>query len=148
MYAISNASAPFQIIDEDPMQIRLASIMVENQDNALRFYTTVLGFVKNKDIPMGPSFRWLTVSAPEGAEGVELVLEPMAFPPAQTYQKALFAAGIPATAFITNDIHSEYNRLKALGVTFRGEPKSVGPVIVVLFEDTCGNLINLVQPAV
>ena len=86
------------------MQIRLASIMVENQDNALRFYTTILGFVKNKDIPMGPTFRWLTVSAPEGADGVELVLEPMAFPPAQTFQKALFAAGIPATSFITNDI--------------------------------------------
>ena len=128
------------------MQIRLASIMVENQDNALRFYTTILGFVKNKDIPMGPTFRWLTVSAPEGADGVELVLEPMAFPPAQTFQKALFAAGIPATSFITNDIQSEYNRLKALGVTFRGEPKNIGPIIAVLFEDTCGNLINLAQP--
>jgi catechol 2,3-dioxygenase-like lactoylglutathione lyase family enzyme len=122
--------------------------MVENQNNALHFYTTILGFVKNKDIPMGPTFRWLTVSAPEGAEGVELVLEPMAFPPAQAYQRALFAAGIPATAFITNDIHSEYNRLKALGVTFRGEPKNIGPIIAVLFEDACGNLINLAQPAV
>jgi catechol 2,3-dioxygenase-like lactoylglutathione lyase family enzyme len=130
------------------MQIRLASVMVENQDHALRFYTTILGFVKNKDIPMGPTFRWLTVSAPEGAEGVELVLEPTAFPPAQTYQKARFAAGIPATGFITNDIHSEYNRLKSLGVTFRGEPTSMGPITAALFEDTCGNLINLVQPAV
>jgi catechol 2,3-dioxygenase-like lactoylglutathione lyase family enzyme len=120
--------------------------MVENQDNALRFYTTVLGFVKDKDIPMGPTFRWLTVTSPEGAEGVELVLEPMAFPPAQTFQKALFAAGIPATSFITHDIQSEYNRLKALGVTFRGEPKNIGPIIAVLFEDTCGNLINLAQP--
>ncbi len=128
------------------MQIRLASVMVENQDDALRFYTTILGFVKNKDIPMGPTFRWLTVSAPEGAEGVELVLEPMAFPPAHVFQKALFAAGIPATSFITNDIQSEYNRLKALGVTFRGEPKNIGPIIAVLFEDTCGNLINLAQP--
>lgn len=128
------------------MQIRLASIMVDNQENALQFYTTILGFVKNKDIPMGP-FRWLTVSSPEGAEGVELVLEPMGFAPAQTYQKALFAAGIPATAFLTKDIASEYGRLKALGVNFRGEPKSMGPVTVVLFEDTCGNLINLVQPA-
>ncbi len=128
------------------MQIRLASIMVENQDNALRFYTTILGFVKNKDISMG-AFRWLTVSSPQGAEGVELVLEPMAFPPAQTYQKALFAAGIPATAFITSDIIAEHRRLKDLGVTFRGEPKNMGPVTVVLFEDTCGNLINLVQPA-
>ncbi len=120
------------------MQIRIASVMVENQDTALRFYTTILGFVKNKDIPMGPTFRWLTVSAPEGAEGVELVLEPMAFPPAQTYQKALFAAGIPSTAFITNDIQSEYRRLKSIGVTFRGEPTPMGPITAVLFEGTCG----------
>ena len=127
------------------MQIRLASIMVDNQENALRFYTSILGFVKNKDILMG-QFRWLTVSSPEGAEGVELVLEPIGFAPAQTYQQALFAAGSPATAFLTNDIHAEYRRLKALGVRFRGEPKSMGPSIAVLFEDTCGNLINLVQP--
>jgi predicted enzyme related to lactoylglutathione lyase len=130
---------------ETPMQIRLASVMVDNQENALRFYTTVLGFVKNKDIPMGP-FRWLTVSSPEGVEGVELVLEPMGFAPTQTYQKALFAAGVPATAFITNNIDSEYRRLKTLGVSFRGEPKSMGPITAVLFEDTCGNLTNLVQP--
>ena len=91
-------------------------------------------------------FRWLTVSSPEGAEGVELVLEPIGFAPAQAYQQALFAAGIPASAFLTNDIHTEYRRLKALGVSFRGEPKSMGPIIAVLFEDTCGNLINLVQP--
>jgi catechol 2,3-dioxygenase-like lactoylglutathione lyase family enzyme len=129
------------------MQIRLAGVMVENQDTALRFYTTVLGFLKSKDIPMGPSFRWLTVTSPEGAEGVELVLEPMGFPPAQTFQKALFSAGIPATAFLTNDIASEYRRLKSLGVVFRGEPTSMGPITAVLFEDTCGNLINLVQPA-
>ena len=125
------------------MQIRLASVMVENQDKALRFYTTILGFVKSKDIPMG-QFRWLTVTSPEG---VELVLEPMGFPPAQTYQKALFAAGIPATAFITNNVQSEYQRLKALGVSFRGEPKSMGPITAVLFDDTCGNLVNLVQPS-
>lgn len=127
------------------MQIKLASIMVDNQDNALRFYTTILGFVKKEDIPMGP-FRWLTVSSPEGVEGVELVLEPMSFAPAQTYQKALFEAGIPATAFMTSDIHAEYKRLKELGVKLRGEPKSMGPIITVLFEDGCGNLINLVQP--
>ena len=127
------------------MQIRLASISVQDQDQALHFYTTILGFVKCKDIPMGP-FRWLTVTSPEGAEGVELVLEPMGFQPAQTYHKALFEAGIPATAFLTNDIGSEYRRLAALGVRFRGEPTNMGPVTVVLFEDTCGNLINLVQP--
>jgi catechol 2,3-dioxygenase-like lactoylglutathione lyase family enzyme len=128
------------------MQIRLASVLVDNQDNALHFYTTILGFVKSKDLPMGP-FRWLTVSSPEGAEGVELVLEPMGFPPAREFQKALFNAGIPATAFISNDIDAEYRRLKALGVSFRGEPKTMGPIKAVIFEDTCGNLINLVQPA-
>jgi len=128
------------------MQIRIASVMVENQEDALRFYTAILGFVKKQDIPMG-QFRWLTVASPEGAEGVELLLEPMGFAPAQTYQKALFAAGIPATAFITSDIDAEYRRLKESGVRFRGEPTSMGPITAVLFEDTCGNLINLVQPA-
>ena len=128
------------------MQITLASIFVEDQDRALAFYSNVIGFEKKHDIPMG-EFRWLTVCSPEGAAGVELVLEPMAFPPARTYQKALFEAGIPATAFMTKDISAEYSRLKELGVRFRGEPKSMGPITIVLFEDTCGNLINLVQPA-
>jgi len=77
---------------------------------------------------------------------VELVLEPMSFPPAQTFQKALFDAGIPATAFLTSDIQAEFARLKERGVKFRGEPKSMGPIIAVVFEDTCGNLINLGQP--
>jgi predicted enzyme related to lactoylglutathione lyase len=132
---------------EERVQIKLTSVMVLDQDAALQFYTTVLGFEKRADIPMGP-FRWLTVSSPEGVEGVELVLEPMGFPPARVYQKALFEAGVPATAFITNDIGAEFQRLKALGVKFRGEPTSMGPITAVLFEDTCGNLINLVQPAV
>ncbi len=91
-------------------------------------------------------FRWLTVTSPEGAAGVELVLEPMGFLPARVYQKALFDAGIPATAFISRDIKTEVQRLEALGVKFRGEPTKMGPVTAVLFEDTCGNLINLVQP--
>jgi catechol 2,3-dioxygenase-like lactoylglutathione lyase family enzyme len=129
------------------MQIKLASVTVQNQESALLFYTTKLGFVKKMDIPMGP-YRWLTITSPEGVEGVELVLEPLGFPPAVVYQKALFEAGIPATAFITNNIQAEFQRLKALGVTFRGEPKSMGPITAVLFEDTCGNLINLVQPMV
>jgi catechol 2,3-dioxygenase-like lactoylglutathione lyase family enzyme len=128
------------------MQIKITSVMVANQDHALHFYTSILGFTKEKDIPMGP-FRWLTVSSPEGAAGVELVLEPMAFPPARDYQKALFEAGIPATAFITNDIAGEFQRLKERGVHFRGEPAKMGPITAVVFEDTCGNLINLVQPA-
>lgn len=128
------------------MQITLVSLLVENQEQALHFYTSVLGFTKVHDIPMG-TFRWLTVTAPEGIAGVELVLEPMNFPPARVYQKALFEAGVPATAFMSNDIQAEYARLKALGVIFRGEPQRMGPVTVVLFEDTCGNLINLVQRA-
>ena len=128
------------------MQITLSSIMVEDQDRALRFYTDILGFKKKHDIPMG-QFRWLTVTSPEGAAGVELVLEPMAFPPARVYQKALFDAGIPATAFISRDIKAEVQRLESLGVRFRGEPTQMGPITAVLFEDTCGNLINLVQPA-
>jgi predicted enzyme related to lactoylglutathione lyase len=128
------------------MQIKFTSIMVEDQEKALQFYSTVLGFEKMADIPMG-EFRWLTVTSPDGIEGVELVLEPMAFPPARTYQKALFDAGIPATALITNDIAAEVARLKTRGVIFRGEPTNMGLITAVVFEDTCGNLINLVQPA-
>ena len=127
------------------MQIRLTSILVEDQDAALDFYTRVLGFVKQEDLPLG-EYRWLTVVAPDGAEGVELVLEPCAFPPARDYQRALFAAGIPATAFLTADIDAEYRSLKDRGVVFRSEPQASGAVTSVLFDDTCGNLINLVQP--
>ena len=129
------------------MRIHLASIFVDDQDKALSFYVNKLGFKKSKDIPMG-HFRWLTLIAPDGADGVELVLEPASFPPGAAYQRALFEAGIPATAFISTDIATEYARLKNLGVSFRGEPKNMGPITSVLFEDTCGNLINLVRPAV
>lgn len=128
------------------MQIKFISVMVEDQDIALHFYTTVLGFKKMADIPMG-EFRWLTVYSPEGVPGVELVLEPLSFAPARTYQKALFEAGIPALAFITNDMAAEVERLKGLGVKFRGEPADMGLITAVVFEDTCGNLVNLVQPA-
>lgn len=128
------------------MQIKFVSVMVHDQDAALKFYTSVLGFQKMADIPMG-EYRWLTVTSPDGIAGVELVLEPMAFPPSRAYQKALFDAGIPATALITRDIGADVRRLTALGVVFRGEPKQMGPITAVTFEDTCGNLINLVQPA-
>lgn len=127
------------------MQLKFMSLMVSDQESALRFYTDVLGFVKMTDIPMG-KYRWLTVVSKDGIEGVELVLEPMEFPPARVYQKALFDAGIPATAFISTDIQAEYKRLKQLGVIFYGEPEKMGIITSVLFEDTCGNLINLVQP--
>ncbi|HCC78565.1 MAG: glyoxalase [Chloroflexi bacterium GWB2_49_20] len=128
------------------MQIKFFSVIVKDQETALRFYTNVLGFEKMADLPLGES-RWLTVISPDGLEGAELVLEPMSFPPARVYQQALFEAGIPAVAFITKDIHTDYARLKELGVIFRGEPQRMGPITAVLFEDTCGNLINLVQPA-
>jgi len=129
------------------MQLKFMSVMVADQESALRFYTDVLGFEKMADIPMGP-FRWLTVTSPDGIAGVELVLEPLGFPPAKVYQKALFDAGIPAIALITQDIQADYERLLGSGVVFRGPPKNEGMIITAVFEDTCGNLINLVQPTV
>ncbi len=128
------------------MRINLSSIMVDDQERALKFYTDVLGFVKKTDMSIG-EYRWLTVTSPEGPEGIELVLEPMGFPPAKDYQKALYNAGIPIIAFLSSDIQAEYKRLKARGVSFRSEPQTMGAITSVLFEDTCGNLINLVQPA-
>jgi catechol 2,3-dioxygenase-like lactoylglutathione lyase family enzyme len=126
------------------MRISLTSVMVDDQEKALKFYTEVLGFAKRADIPLG-EYRWLTVVSPDGPEGVELVLEPTGFAPARTFQMALFDAGIPVTAFLTDDIQSEFTRLTQRGVVFRGEPVNMGLVSAVLFEDTCGNLINLVQ---
>jgi catechol 2,3-dioxygenase-like lactoylglutathione lyase family enzyme len=128
------------------MQIKFVSVMVEDQERALRFYTDVLGFTKGEDLPIG-EYRWLTVTSPDGVDGVELVLEPLAFPPAREFQKALYDAGVPATAFVTSDIHGEFERLSAAGVRFRGEPLDMGSVTGVMFEDSCGNLIHLVQPA-
>jgi catechol 2,3-dioxygenase-like lactoylglutathione lyase family enzyme len=128
------------------MRIQFCSLMVDDQEKALKFYTEVLGFTKMADIPMG-EYRWLTVVSPEGREGVELVLEPLGFPPAKVYQQALYEAGISITAFLTDDIQAEYDHLKARGVVFRGEPTAMGPITAVDFEDTCGNLVKLVQPA-
>lgn len=126
------------------MQIKFTSVMVDDQEKALQFYTSALGFEKAADIPAGER-RWLTVRSPDGISGVELLLEPMDFAPARAYQKALYEAGIPAAAFTTRDIVAEVQRLKARGVRFLGEPIEAGPVTSVTFEDTCGNLINLVQ---
>ncbi len=128
------------------MRINLSSVMVDDQEQALKFYTEKLGFIKKTDMSIG-EYRWLTVTSPEGPDGVELVLEPMGFPPARDYQKALFSAGIPITAFLSKDIQAEYQQLKARGVNFRSEPQMMGAITSVLFEDTCGNLINLVQPS-
>ena len=128
------------------MQIRIASVMVDDQAKALRFYTEKLGFTKVADIPMGPEYRWLTVTSPEGVHGVELALEPMGFEPAKVFQKACYDANIPATAFLTTDVNAEAARLKAAGVVLRGEPVDMGPIKAVMFEDGCGNLIHLVEP--
>jgi catechol 2,3-dioxygenase-like lactoylglutathione lyase family enzyme len=128
------------------VQLKYVSVMVDDQERALRFYVDVLGFRKAADVPAG-EHRWLTVTPPDGPEGVELLLEPLAFPPAREYQKALFDAGIPATAFVTRDIRGDYERLASAGVVFRGEPLEMDTFSAVAFEDTCGNLIQLVQPA-
>lgn len=117
--------------------------MVDDQEKALQFYTGALGFTKKMDLPMG-EHRWLTVISPE-TPAVELLLEPMAFPPAKVYQKALFDAGIPATCLFVDDIGKEHERLAAAGVAFRTTPTAAGPVTIAVFEDTCGNLIQIVQ---
>ena len=126
------------------MRIRLTSVMVDDQEKALMFYTQKLGFVKTMDIPMG-EYRWLTVVSPEERDGVELLLEPMGFEPARVYQKALFDAGIPLTAFHVADLDKEYERLATLGVVFSMKPTPTGPAKVAVFNDTCGNNIQLVQ---
>lgn len=128
------------------MKIKLSSIMVDDQDKALAFYTGVLGFVKRHDIPVGGGFRWLTLVSPEGHDDVELSLEPNANPAGKTYQEALFSQGIPATAFEVDDVHAEFERLRAQGVVFTQDPTPAGPVIIAVFSDTCGNLVQIYQP--
>jgi len=126
------------------MKIIVTSVMVKDQDKALAFYTKMLGFIKKNEIPMG-EYKWLTVVSSEAPDGVELLLEPMGFAPAVTYQQQLYEAGIPATIFGVSDIQKEYERLVELGVAFKAPPARMGPVTVVTFDDTCGNLIQLVQ---
>jgi catechol 2,3-dioxygenase-like lactoylglutathione lyase family enzyme len=126
------------------MKIILSSLFVDNQDKALQFYTNVLGFVKKTEIPMG-EFRWLTVVSPEGPNDIELVLEPNANPVSSTYQKGLHEQDIPATAFEVDDIQKEYERLQGLGVNFKTPPTQAGPVSIAVFDDTCGNLLQIYQ---
>ena len=128
------------------MRIKLNSIMVDDQDKALRFYTEVLGFKKKNEIPMAGPYRWLTVISPEGPDDLELSLEPNANPAGKTFQTALFEQGIPATAFESQDVVAEYDRLAARGVAFTKAPTKAGPVTIAVFSDTCGNLIQLYQP--
>jgi glyoxylase I family protein len=126
------------------MRIKLTSIMVDNQDKALKFYTQIFGFVKKHDIPVG-EYRWLTVVSPEGPDDLELSLEPNANPAGKTFQEAIFKQGIPITAFEVDRMDREFARLKELGVVFTQEPTAAGPVIVAVCADTCGNLIQLYQ---
>ena len=124
------------------MRINLASVLVDDQDKALRFYTEVLGFVKKTEVPVG-AHRWLTVVSPEDPDGVELVLEPDEHPAVRPFKQALVADGIPFTSFAVKDVHKEFERLTALGVTFTQEPVAMGPVTTAVLDDTCGNLIMI-----
>jgi predicted enzyme related to lactoylglutathione lyase len=126
------------------MHIRLTSVMVTDQDRALQFYTDVLGFVKKTEVPLG-AHKWLTVVAPDDRDGVELLLEPLGFAPARTYQQALFEAGIPLASFSVADVQQEYERLLARGVQFSMPPTVMGPATVAVLDDTCGNHIQLMQ---
>jgi predicted enzyme related to lactoylglutathione lyase len=126
------------------MRIKLTSIMVDDQAKALKFYTEVLGFQKKQDFPAG-QYRWITVVSPEGPDDLELALEPNANPAAKTFQKAMFDQGIPLAAFETSDVRADFKRIKSLGVAFTTEPIRAGPVMIAVFSDTCGNLIQLHQ---
>ena len=124
------------------MRINLASVLVDDQAKALRFYTEVLGFLPKTDIPLGDA-RWLTVVSPEDPDGTELVLEPDGHPAARPFKDALVADGIPFTSFAVDDVEQEYERLTALGVTFTQQPTRMGPVTTAVLDDTCGNLLQI-----
>lgn len=126
------------------LKIILTSVFVDNQDDALKFYTEKLGFIKKQDVPVG-EFKWLTVVSPTDQDGTELLLEPSDNPVAATYKKGLVEQGIPAASFGVDDIDDEYQRLKGLGVDFTMEPTEMGPVKIAIFDDTCGNLIQMMQ---
>jgi len=134
------------------MKVILTSILVDDQDKALKFYTEVLGFIKKTDVPAGDA-KWLTVVSPEGDNNVEILLEPNwnpgiqieGKPAAAEFQKILFNAGIPLTMFGVDDVEKEYERLAALGVKFTMKPTPMGPVTLAVFDDTCGNLISIGQ---
>ena len=126
------------------MRIHLSSVFVDDQDKALRFYTEVLGFIKKHDVPIG-EFKWLTVVSPDDLDGTELLLEPDDHPAVKPYKEALVNDGIPATAFAVDDVQAEFERLSGLGVEFTQKPTAMGPVTTAVFDDTCGNLIQIAQ---
>ncbi len=124
------------------MRINLTSVLVDDQEKALRFYTEVLGFVKKTEIPLG-EVRWLTVVSPDAPDGPELVLEPDGHPAARPFKRALVEDGIPFTSFAVEDVRAEYERLRAAGVRFVQPPTEMGPVTIAVLDDTCGNLIQI-----
>jgi catechol 2,3-dioxygenase-like lactoylglutathione lyase family enzyme len=130
------------------MKIVVTSVLVDNQNKALKFYTDKLGFIKKTEIPIG-EHKWLTVVSPEDPDGTELSLEPDANPmidsAAKTFKKTLFEAGIPFTSFAVGDVQKEFERLKGIGVKFVQEPTNLGSVAIAVFDDTCGNLIQVAQ---
>jgi len=126
------------------MKIWVTSVLVDDQDKALRFYTDILGFVKKTDVPLG-AHRWLTVVSPDVPDGVELILEPDEHPAVRPFKQALVEDGIPFTSFSVKDVDAEYQRLLGAGVRFTQPPVEMGPVITAVFDDTCGNLIQIAQ---
>lgn len=126
------------------MKIMVTSIFVEDQDKALEFYSEKLGFVKKENVPVG-EFRWITLVSPDEQDGTELLLEPNNHPAAKEYQKKIYADGIPATMFGVADINKEYKRLLEQGVKFTMEPTKMGELTIAVFDDTCGNLIQIVE---
>lgn len=137
------ATTPAPATASAPLQIKLATIYVDDQDKALHFYTDVLGFAKKDDVTKGP-YRWLTVSAP-GTEGTALQLAPNGDPAAKAYQQALFDESMPAAMFFTDDVKREYERIKAKGATFTLPPTRVTGSTIAMLQDTCGNLIQITQ---
>ncbi|HET8586899.1 MAG TPA: VOC family protein [Candidatus Limnocylindria bacterium] len=128
------------------MRINLTSVLVDDQDKALAFYTDILGFQKKTEVPLGEA-RWLTVVSPDDPDGVELLLEPDGHPAARPFKEALVDDGIPYTSFAVTDVQAEYERLRDLGVQFTQEPAQMGPVTTAVFDDTCGNLIQIASTA-
>ena len=126
------------------MRIWVTSVFVDDQPKALDFYTGTLGFVKKADVPVG-EYSWLTVVAPDDPDGVQLLLEPDQHPAARAAKAALVADGIPWTSFSVTDLAAEYERLRARGVVFTQEPAEMGSAVTAVFDDTCGNLIQLAQ---
>ena len=128
------------------MKIKLTSVSIDDYDKALKFYTEILGFIKKHDIPLGGGARWITIVSPEEPNGTELLLEPNAdYPAMKALKEALVNDGIPFTAFQVDDIQKEYARLKALGVEFTMEPTNMGTTTAAVFDDTCGNLIQIYE---